>query len=216
MIKVIIFDLDGLLVDSQPLQYKAYNHVFSRYGFPLSKEDWKEWIQHSYSAGRWIRKRGLQLDPDVIRAEKKVIYDELIEKELELKPGAGQVISKLGEKYRLCVASSSRIESINLVLKKFKLAEKFQEVISDTEMDRGKPFPDIFLEAADRMGVKPNECLVIEDSIAGLKAAKAAGMKCIICPDTFCEVDLSDFAGADLIVDKPGEVVAKMVEGLGK
>lgn len=152
-IKVIIFDLDGLLVDSQPLQYEAYNRVFTRHGFPLSKADWKEWIHNSYSPGMWIKKHGLQLDADILRAEKKVIYDELISRELKLKPGAAQVINKLGKKYRICIASSSRIESINLVLKKFKLAEKFQEVISDTEMERGKPFPDIFLVAADKMGV---------------------------------------------------------------
>jgi HAD superfamily hydrolase (TIGR01509 family) len=212
MIKLIIFDLDGLLIDSQPLQYKAYNQVFSKYGFPLTKNDWKEWIQNSYNPKEWIQKNNLPLEEDTIRAEKKKIYDKLIREELKLKPGAENLINKLYGKYKLCIASSSRIESIKLVVNKFNLESKFEKLISDTKMARRKPNPDVFLKAAKIMNIYPEECIVIEDSLAGLKAAKSAKMKCIICPDSFWKTDQSKFKPADKIVKTLNEVNEKMIE----
>ncbi len=214
MIKVIIFDLDGLLIDSQPLQYKAYNQVFSKYGFPLTLDNWHEWIHNSYSAKIWIQKNKLPLEAETIRVEKKKIYDKLIHDELELKPGAWNLINKLYGKFRLCIASSSRIESIELILRKFTLESKFENLVSDTEMIKGKPYPDIFLKTAESMNAKAEECVVIEDSIAGLKAAKAAKMICIVCPDSFSDMKPSEFKGADKIVNNLDEITYEMIENL--
>lgn len=211
MIKVIIFDLDGTLIDSQPLQYKAYNSVFSAHGYPLGKQEWDEWIQGSYSPKIWIERHSLPLDFEKIRAEKKVIYDRLIAEEMTLKPGALDLINALHGRYRLCIASSSRIESVRLCLEKFNLTAKFEKLFSDSGMDKGKPFPDLFLKAASEMGARPEECLVIEDSIAGLQAAKSAKMKYIICPDTYCNIPHSKFGGADKVVDSLAEVTEKMI-----
>ena len=212
MIKIIIFDLDGLLVDSQPLQYKAYNLVFSKYGFPLSLDDWHEWIHKSMNPKMWIQKNKLPLDAEKIRAEKKKIYDKFIRDELELKTGARNLINKFYGKFRLCVASSSRIESIKSVLNKFNLESKFEIMISDTEMTKGKPYPDIFLRASALMNVKPEECVVIEDSVAGLKAAKAAGMACIVCPDKFAATKPTKFANADKVVNSLDEITSEIIE----
>lgn len=206
MIKVIIFDLDGLLVNSQPLQYKAYNHVFSKYGYPLSSDEWEEWIQNSYSANAWIKKHNLPLNPEKIRAEKKEIYDQLIATELNLMPGARKAIRLLSKKYRLCIASSSRIESVKAILQKFNLDSNFEKVLSDTEMEKGKPHPHIFLKMAKLMQVSPQECCVIEDSSAGLKAAKSAGMKCIVCPDKFIKKQCSEYQNADKMVNSLEEI----------
>jgi len=214
MINVIIFDMDGLLVDSQPLQYQAYNQVFSKYGSPLTLDDWHEWIQNSYSPKQWIQKNKLSLDANIIRSEKKILYDELIRNKLTLKPGARNLINKLFGRFRLSVASASRIESVQLILNKFALESKFEELVSDTEMARGKPHPDIFLKTAEVMLAKVEECLVIEDSIAGLKAAKAAKMKCIICPDTFSTIPLSAFVDADKIVNDLDEIFVEMIENI--
>lgn len=212
MIKVIIFDLDGLLIDSQPLQYEAYNSVFSKYGAPMSLKDWYSWVHKGWHSKNWIEKNNLSLQADKIRDEKKKIYDKLVRDKLQFKPGAFNLINKLQKNYRLCVASSSRIESIRLALDKFKIIPKFEKILSDTEMQRGKPHPDIFLKTAQLMNVKPSECVVIEDSVAGLKAAKAAGMRCIICPDTFIHVDPSEFKGAYKIVETLDEVIFGMIE----
>lgn len=214
MFKVIIFDLDGLLVDSQPLQYQAYHQVFSNHGFPLTQVDWQEWIDHSYSVQQWIQKNDLPLDGDSLRAEKKNIYDQLIRDELQLKPGVRELIDELHGKFRLCIASSSRLESIELIVDKFGLQPKFEQLISDTEIVNGKPHPDIFLKTAEAMQVKPADCLVIEDSIAGLKAAKAANMLCIICPDSFGKLEPVEFKGADKIVNHLGEITSEMIDDL--
>jgi len=214
MIKLIIFDLDGLLVDSQPLQYKTYNQVFSQYGHPLSRDDWEIWIQKSHSARSWIEDHGLSLDPEKIRAEKKEIFDRLIEEELELKEGAQELVELLSKNYPLGLASASRMESIESCLNKFNLTDKFQIIESDVGTDRPKPYPDIYLTVAEKMQQEPPQCLVIEDSLAGLKAAKSAGMKCVICPDTFCNTLVADIEEADLIVKVLDEITLKMIEAL--
>ncbi|PIO04231.1 hypothetical protein COT48_01510, partial [Candidatus Woesearchaeota archaeon CG08_land_8_20_14_0_20_47_9] len=204
---VIIFDLDGTLVNSQPLQYKAYNQVFSKHGYSMTRADWDEWIHQGHSAHSWVEKHNLLIDAEMVRADKKRLYDELIKDELELMPGAAFLTEQLVGKYRLCVASSSRIESVNACLQKFDLHTRFEMVISDAEEVRGKPYPDIFLRAAELMNVRPEECLVIEDSIAGLKAAKAAGMRCIICPDSFSNIPLPEFNEADHLVTNLRDVL---------
>ena len=214
MVKVIIFDLDGLLIDSQPLQYQAYHQVFSNHGFLLTLVDWQEWIHNSYSAKQWIQKHKLPLDVATLRSEKKTIYDQLIHDELKLKPGARKLINTLYGKFRLGIASASRLESIELIVDKFGLRSKFEQLVSDTEMANGKPHPDIFLETAQAMQVEPADCLVIEDSMAGLKAAKAANMTCIICPDTFSNLKPATFTGADKIVSQLDEITCAMIDSL--
>jgi HAD superfamily hydrolase (TIGR01509 family) len=198
--KVIIFDLDGLLVDSQPIQYKAYNQVFTKYGFPLSILDWKNWVENSYSAKSWITKNQIPLAYEKVRSEKKEVYNELILSELELMPGAKSIVNELNNNFRLCIASASRLESIELILHKFNLRGKFETILSDKDLKRGKPHPDVFLKAAELMRVTPKECVVVEDSIAGLNAARAAGMKCVICPDKFTNTDIKQYEKADLII----------------
>lgn len=214
MIKVIIFDLDGLLIDSQPLQYRAYNHVFSKYGSPISIEEWHEWIMNSYSTDYWIKRNNLKLDPEAIREEKQELYKGWVKDELNLKPGARYVIDLLFKKYKLCVASASRIDSIELILDKFNFISKFKKLLSDHNVTNRKPYPDIFLKAAVDMNAKPKECIVIEDSVAGLKAAKAAGMKCIICRDSFSNFPLSFFEGADKIVGSLEGITFETIEEL--
>lgn len=214
MIKLIIFDLDGLLVDSQPLQYRAYNQVFTKYGHPLSKDDWEMWINKSYSAKKWIEEHGLSLDHEIIRAEKKEIFDRLIEEELKPKEGAQELVELLSKNYPLGLASASRMESIESCLNKFNLTDKFQIIESDVGTDRPKPYPDIYLKVAEKMHQEPSVCLVIEDSLAGFKAAKSAGMKCAICPDTFCNAPVADFEEADVIVKILSEITLEMIETL--
>ena len=215
MIELVIFDLDGLLVDSQPLQYKAYNRVFSDYGYPISREDWQTMVRQSYSIKRWIEENELPLDPELIRNQKKESYDRFIEEELQLKPGAKEAVELLSEKYRLCIASASRIESIEAVVKKFSLADYFRTFVSDNTVSRGKPFPDVFLEAASQMKTVPEQCIVIEDSVAGLRAAKEAGMLCIICPDSYIDTPLEQYRDADLIVDRLDDISISIIEELG-
>lgn len=215
MIKLIIFDLDGLLIDSQPLQYKAYNQAFSEKGFPIKEKDWiKDWVHGGMSPQKWIKIYDLPLEAEQIRARKKEIYDNLIETQLVLKHGAESLLKLLKGKFKLAVASSSRIESINLSVDKLAIRQYFEYLFSDIDLGIWKPNPDIFLHTAKKMSVSPEYCLVIEDSLAGLQAAKAAGMKCIICPDQYSKMDKKEFDDADLIVDGLDEISLKTINEL--
>jgi len=209
MIKAVIFDLDGLLIDSQPLQYKAYSQVFLKYGFPISKQEWEdEWIHNSISCNGWVQKNNLPLDFEKMRSEKKKIYERLVLTDLKLKDGANNAINRLLIEYPLCIASASRKSSIDVISNKFDFSSRFQKIISDKEshIDRPKPYPDIFLYVAKVMKILPEECLVIEDSVAGLKAARSANMKCVVCPDSFCKIELSEFKDADRVIKSLNEL----------
>lgn len=201
MIEVVIFDLDGLLIDSEPLQYRAYREAFSRHGISLSLDDWPRWHDLEASAARWVAAHNLQVDPEEIRSKKKILYENLIINELALKPGARQLVEDLSGKYRLCVASGSRPESIEACLDRFSLKPYFEMQFSATLLKRKKPFPDVYIEALSRMQVKPRCAIAIEDSVTGLKAALAAGIKCVVCPDGFVPAPISDYDGATLVVD---------------
>lgn len=201
MIEVVIFDLDGLLIDSEPLQYRAYREAFSSHGISLSLDDWPRWHDLEASAARWVAAHNLQVDPEEIRSKKKILYENLIINELALKPGARQLVEDLSGKYRLCVASGSRPESIEACLDRFSLKPYFEMQFSATLLKRKKPFPDVYIEALSRMQVKSRCAIAIEDSVTGLKAALAAGIKCVVCPDSFVPAPISDYDGATLVVD---------------
>jgi len=216
MIEVIIFDLDGLLIDSQHLQYKAVSQTFIEKGYSLTEKNWHRWVHENISFKEWVQLNNLPLEIENLRARKKEIYDELIKKELKLKPGANILINLLEGKYRLAAASSSRIESIELSINKFNLKSKFEHLISDGFLGKKKPNPEVFLHVAKIMEVKPDSCLVFEDSLAGLQAAKSAGMKCIVCPDRFIHLSRKLFANADKIVNTLDEVSLEMIKELEK
>lgn len=207
-IRLIIFDLDGTLINSQPLQYEAFNTIFTQYGHPISREEWIEyWIHKSYTAEKWIEENQLNLDYKEIIVEKRKLYKNLLIKKLEMKPGALELIKKLHLKCPLCVASATHIDAIKMIVEKFDIKKYFAQLISGINVKERKPAPDVFLKVAELTNTNPRNCLVIEDSLAGLKAAKAAGMECIICPDTFTKTPVSEFEGADLIVKNLEEIL---------
>lgn len=202
MNKLVIFDMDGLLVDSEVLHLKAWYTVFEKNGLVITEEEYvEEWIQGGRGIKEYFvrKKLGPIEDALKIREEKKVLFDQLIVKELEIKPGAKELLNNLSGKINLVLASASYKKSIEIIINKFDLEKYFEAILSVDDVTKAKPDPEIFLEAAKRMNIKPSECVVIEDAEKGLKAAKAAGMKCIIVPDQFTLK--GDFSKADLIVD---------------
>jgi beta-phosphoglucomutase-like phosphatase (HAD superfamily) len=128
MLEVVIFDLDGLLVDSEPLQFQAYREAFAGHDVHLDLDDWPAWHMLEASAARWIEAHDLPLDAEQIRAEKKVVYEALIENELTLKPGARTLVEGLTNRFRMCIASGSRPESIVASLDRFSLAPYFEKL----------------------------------------------------------------------------------------
>ena len=213
MIEVVIFDLDGTLVDSEPLQYQAFNAVFSQHGHPASPAQYDQWRGWQVIP-RWIETHGLSIRPEPLRQQKKAIYDQLIRDQVTLKPGARVLVETLSQHFRLGIASGSRRESIERCMEKFDLLKHFEVVCSTSEVGRGKPHPDVLLETLRRLSASPGDAVVIEDSITGLGAANAAGTPCIVCPDSFLPAPPEALSNAALLVRSLEEVSVEQIKQL--
>lgn len=183
MIKYIIFDMDGVLINSEPLHYKIWKQIFAERGLEIDFEYYKGCIGSTLKTLCDLIEEGYGVDfhgDMTLPARFKEVKNEYIDTygvpQIE---GIPQVIGKLKEMgYHLAVASSSPQEYIELCTKKIGIAQYFDILYSAERVARPKPFPDVFLTVAEKMQAKPEECLVIEDSYNGSRAAKAAGMKC--------------------------------------
>lgn len=173
---LIIFDCDGVLVDSELLSCRCLSEVLADFGFELDVEQALDlFLGRSTAAiGEYYRERG-QILPDDFLSRLKSRVLETFAGALQPIPGVGAVLSDL--KIPGCVASSSDLDRVGLSLKVTGLAPHFETRIYTAQMVRhGKPAPDLFLHAAEKMGAAPARTLVIEDSVSGVQAGKAAGM----------------------------------------
>ncbi len=201
MLECVLFDLDGLLVDSEPLQFHAYRRALEQFGVRLDLDAWIRWHSVEASTRRWVRDRGLDLDPEELRSVKKRHYDDLVATELQLKPGARALVERCAGEFELAVVSSSRRESIESCLRKFGLAEHFTAFVSGAELARSKPYPDAYLAALETVNCRPQNAIALEDSATGYRAAAAAGVACIVCPDFFIPKATDAFIGAARVVE---------------
>jgi beta-phosphoglucomutase len=210
MISTVLFDLDGLLSDTETLHCRAYQAVLRRHGQELSDEHYAEaWIRLGLGIADFLRTRGLDLDPAGLRKAKAAEYTHLVETCCVAMPGAMALLDRLKGRRGLGLASSAWSDAVYAVLKKLAIAERFSCIVTGAEVERLKPHPDIFLEAARRLGVPPSECVVIEDAEKGIRAGKAAGMKCIAVPNRFTAGN--DFSAADLVLGSLDDVTLEMV-----
>ena len=206
MLKCLLFDLDGLLVDSESLQFRSYQYALSQFGVSLDLDAWIQWHSVEASTTRWISDQGLDLDPEEVRAVKKAHYDHLVAHELELKPGARELVEMSSKEFELGVVSSSRRESIEDCLQKFNLYKKFSTFVSGAELKRSKPYPDSYLEALKYMDMAPGNAVALEDSVTGFRAATAAGINCVVCPNHFIPKPNDAFVDAILVVESLQEL----------
>ena len=184
MIKAIIFDMDGVLVDSEPFNIEIEKRQFELNHLSISEEEHHQYMGVATDVmWREIAKRqSLSLPVETLIEQNKTesihYFTEL--KEIPVMPGLVDLLEKLTLKnFPIAVASSSFLEIIELILQRTGLRKHFQVVVSSQEAGKSKPEPDVFLLAAKQLGINPQDCMVIEDSANGIKAAKAAGMRCI-------------------------------------
>jgi HAD superfamily hydrolase (TIGR01509 family) len=181
MTKAVIFDMDGVIVDSEPIHNVIERKLFSDLGIDVPYELHKSFVGTTTKDmfSRLKEKYGLKQSIDELIELKDIRYYNHLKsmEQLPAVPGVIGLIRKLHEEgLRLAVASSAAVREIELVMETFGLADCFISRTSGEEVERGKPAPDIFLLAAGRTGVVPGECVVIEDSRNGMLAAKAAGI----------------------------------------
>lgn len=211
MLECVLFDMDGLLIDSEPLQFNAYRDAFARFGYELDREGWTRWHNVEASAARFIQDEGLDLDPETVRAIKKQAYDQMIDDDLELKPGAHALVEACAGEFRLALVSGSRPESIERCLQKFDLLKHFSVLVSGADQLRSKPYPDAYLEGMRQLATTAGGAIALEDSASGFRAAIAAGLRCVVCPDGFRSHPDDAFDGASLVVESLLEVTPRIL-----
>ena len=181
----MIFDLDGLLIDSESVWDEARRDYVAEQGGTWRDEATREMMgMSSVEWSRYVAERlGVDQPPERISAEVAARVAELYGKRLPLMPGALDAVRRLADRWPLGLASSSNREVIDLVLELARIAELFGATVSSEEVERGKPAPDVYLEAASRLDVEPGACAAIEDSHNGILSAHAAGMRVIAVPN---------------------------------
>ncbi len=156
---------------------------------------------------------GVPGTPEQINADVVDLMLEAYRRELPLLPGAVDVVRRLAGRFPLGLASSSNRAIFEEVLRLAGLADAFEATVSSEEVARGKPAPDVYLEAARRLGVAPERCAAVEDSHAGIRSAHAAGMRVIAIPNASYPPDAEALALADLVVDALEDLTPGAVEG---
>jgi HAD superfamily hydrolase (TIGR01509 family) len=215
MIDTVVFDLDGVVVDSE----QVWDDVREQ----LAKERGGRWHEGAQadmmgmSSPEWSAymhdEIGLADPPEAINDEVVRRMLERYRERLPLIPGAVDAVRRLAPEFRLGVASSSNRPLIETVLEQAGIADLFEAVVSSEEVAGGKPAPDVYLEAAKRLGVEPGHAAAIEDSSNGIRAAHAAGMRVIALPNAHYPPAPDALALADAVVASPDELTPELVAG---
>lgn len=211
MAVAVIFDLDGVLVDSEHYKFKAWQAAFGSIGVEF---DWEEFNQEFVIQGasfvEFLERRNFKGEfvEENVRPIANKHFLKSIEEEISLMPGAAEILERLQE-FPLALASNSYYLYVDKIVEKFRFDERFKAIANGSEVKRLKPHPDVLLLAADRMGVKPKDCVVIEDAPKGIVAAKNAGMKAIAVPTK--DTQFGDFDQADIVLPNLDEITVELI-----
>ena len=209
----VIFDLDGVIIDSEGLQYHAYSIVLERFGVRVSREEYgREWIAAGRGTQYAVKTYNLPLSPDELKELKHPVYRELLHNEVTLMAGAEAALARLSTCYPLALATNSQRDEVSFVFDRFDLRRHFTAIITREDYANAKPEPDAFLAAAKALGLSPERCVVIEDAYKGVVAAYRAGCLCVAVPHDFT-VD-NDFSLATRVVKSLDEVSESLVASL--
>ena len=154
------------------------------------------------------QKYGIEIDRDAIDKTKKQIYKEIFDEKAELTPGILEKLDEFSKKYDLAVVSSGAGSSIKYAIEKLGIGKYFKVIVTGDDVERVKPFPDVYLKAIELLGLEKENCIAIEDSQTGLESAKNAGIKCIAIPNNFTKNQ--DFSKADVVLNNIKEIGDKL------
>jgi len=213
MLRAMIFDMDGVICDSEPLHMRAFQKVLQEEGIALTDNDYYDQYLAFDDRGCFeavFKLHRKALDSELMKkllARKARYFDEDMKNHLVIYPGAEAFVRKAGEKYALALASGARRLEVEYVLKKGKIRGLFTAIVSADDVQRGKPDPESFQTALKLLNerrlqgsseIASGECLVIEDSLHGIAAAHRAGMKCAAIPTSY---EPDQLAQANLVID---------------
>jgi HAD superfamily hydrolase (TIGR01509 family) len=214
-LEAAVFDLDGLMIDSEPLQWRATNLALRPLGIQIDEQQWMRMVGRRTidNLERLRETYGLEADLQEVERVKDEAYRRLIKQDVRPMPGlhaAMDVCRRAG--LDLALASCSVRADVEIVLNSLGLNGSFRVVVTGADVSIGKPDPQIFLETARRLRVDPCECVALEDTAYGVAAAKTAGMLCIAVPNRFT-VD-QDFDLADVVLHSLTELDLDTLNGL--
>ena len=198
--RAVLWDLDGVLVDSGPFHFQAWRELMASVGRELSEADFRRTFgMRNDTVLRDLLGELPPAEVERLAVRKEELFRRAARGNIVALPGALALLRLLRERgFRLAVVSSAPYANIELMLRSLGVEADFEVVVAGEDVTRGKPNPEGFLLAAERLGVKPAECVVIEDAQAGVEAAKRGGMRCVgVCHDRPREA----LAKADLVVE---------------
>jgi HAD superfamily hydrolase (TIGR01509 family) len=213
----VVFDFDGVLIDSETPEYESHRRIFERCGASLTSDEWCDQIG-LFTEGhdeRWFRELCARSanapDRDAYHAERRRIFDQIVPR--VPMPGIAALLAALdGAGVPMAIATSSPGWWVARGVDSLGIGGLFRAIVSGDDVARRKPAPDIYLEAARRLGVEPAQVVAIEDSGPGLTAARAAGMKTVAIPHWLTA--RHDLSGADVRVAHAGELTLARLEAL--
>jgi HAD superfamily hydrolase (TIGR01509 family) len=214
MIEAVVFDLDGVLIQSEELWNEVREQLAQERGGRYDAQTQRDMM--GMSSPEWSRYMhevvGLPESPDEIMDEVVALMEARYREELPLIPGAVAAVERLAARWPLGLASSSNRVLIDLVLELSGLDRFFKATVSSEEVARGKPAPDVYLEACRRLDVESTRAAAVEDSHAGIASAKAAGMRVIAIPNPSFPPGDDALANADLVLRSLDELRPEAVE----
>jgi beta-phosphoglucomutase family hydrolase len=212
--RAIIWDMDGVIADTADCHFRAWQEVFIKHGITYPEETFKRYFgRRNVDIIRTIMGKDTpEKVVNTISHEKEEDFLVKIKEQIKAFPGVIELIKSLANsEYKMALASSAPKKNVDLITRTLKIDNCFQAVVSSKDVVQGKPNPQVFLLAAGKLSVEPKNCIVFEDAIAGVAAAKSAGMHCIAVTNTNSRESLAE---ADLIVDTLEIITIKDLDDL--
>lgn len=212
----IIFDMDGVIVDNHQYHLKSWLSFFEKYGISMTEQEYKEQINGRVLDDILPKMLGKSLSSDQISEygeEKESLYRELYLKDIRPTPGLKHFLEEL-EQHRIskAVATSAPPVNVKFTMEYTELAPYFPVIIDDTMVTKGKPNPEVYLTAAQKLNTPPSQCVVFEDALLGIQAGKNAGMKVVGVATTHTRREL-EAADTDLIINNfEGLYLSKLMD----
>lgn len=217
MIRAVIFDMDGLIIDTEWPDYQSWQELYAAHGHDLPIEEWVPYV------GLWEpplnlleRLAGLigeEADREALRARRRARCDELVRQGMIPMAGFEALMERLTlHDYRRALASTSSRDWVDFVVDGLAVRPMFPTIVAGDEVAARKPAPDVYLRAAEHLGVRPADCLALEDSAPGVASAKAAGMRCIAIPNRVTRHH--DLSAADTQLPDLGAITMELLRGL--
>jgi HAD superfamily hydrolase (TIGR01509 family) len=206
MIKAIFWDNDGVLVDTEKLYYRANKETFAKMGIDLSENLYIEFFLKR-SLGTWHLAKAKGFNKEQITAyhvERDELYGHLLSTEMKIIEGTQETLAKLHGKFKMGIVTSSKRNHFNIIHNKLNLLQYFDFILASEDYEKSKPAPDPYLKAVEISGFRKDECIAVEDSERGLRAALSAGIECYAIPTELTRY--SNFSGAKKILNNILEI----------